>query len=128
MTMKTHDVEAPLPPAEWLALDEDERVARIAEGHRVRNAPTGGDADAHATIHALVETRLALGDPHAVRAHDRFRAAGLTRHTTVHALASVVTRHMLASLERNEPPTDAEVERDFDALDPAAFTPKKKPG
>jgi len=33
---------------------------------------------------------------------------------------------MLASLERNEPPDDAEVERDFDALDPASFAPKKR--
>ena len=121
-----YDVENPIPADEWLALEEDERIERIEEGHRVRNSPTGGNPSAHATIHALVETRLALGDPHAVRAHDRFRAAGLTRHTTVHALASVVTQHMLASLERNDPPDDAEVERDFDALDPAAFTPKKK--
>lgn len=122
----SYDVENPPAAAEWLALEEEERIARIEEGHRARSSATGGNPTAHATIHALVETRLALGDVHAVQAYDRLRATGLTRHTTVHALASVVTRHMLASLERNEPPDDAEVARDFDALDAAAFAPKKR--
>ena len=121
-----YDVENPPGAEEWLALEEDERIARIEEGHRARNSATGGNPTAHATIHALVETRLALGDPHAVNAYDRLRAAGLTRHVTVHALASVATRHMLASLERDEPLDDAEVAHDFDAPDPAAFAPKKR--
>lgn len=115
-----YSVDSPLPAAEWLALSEDERAALIDAAHRATGSPMGTNAGAHATIHALVETHLAEGTPAAVRAYDRLRAAGLNRHVTVHALASVVTRHMLASLE-NDAPDEETAARDFDALDPASF-------
>lgn len=118
-----YSVDSPLPAAEWLALSEDERAALIDAAHRATRSPMGANTGAHATIHALVETALAEGNPAAVRAHDRFRAAGLNRHVTVHALASVVTRHMLATLEGNAPDEEAAA-RDFDALDPATFRKK----
>lgn len=120
----SYTVEEPLPAAEWLALPEEQRAALVDAAHRATNAPMGANPGAHATIHVLVETRLAENDPATVRAYERFRAAGLNRHMTVHALASVVTHHLLAALENNAP-DEAAAARDFDALDPADFRKRK---
>lgn len=60
-----------------------------------------------------------------VAAYERFRAAGLDRHTTIHALASVVTRHMLSVLEQRPGFSQDEADRDYAALDPAAFQRKR---
>lgn len=114
----------PLSPSEWNALDEEQRIALVEADHERTRSPTGGRADAHAAIHVVVENRLADGDAAVTRAYDRFRAAGVSRHQTIHALASVVTHHMVAVLESSGAPDQAEADRDFDALDPAAFVKK----
>lgn len=106
-------------------MDEDERIEAVRDAHERTRSPVGANPIAHASIHVMVEDRLAAGHPSIVAAYDRFRAAGASRHVTVHALASVVTRHMMATLERQAPLDDAAVDRDFEALDPAAFVGKR---
>lgn len=125
---KTYDAEDPLPAEEWLLLEEGERIQLVIEGHQRVNAKMGQNETAHATIHVIVETQLAEKYAPAVRAFDRFRAAGVNRHNTVHALASVVTRHMIVMMERHEPFDEAEAARDYDALDPADFMRKRDAG
>jgi len=120
--MSEYDVANPLPAAEWLALDEAERVNMVRAAHERTKSPVGGSPDAHASIHVAVEDRLAVGDPAAVRAYERFAAAGIGRHVIVHALASVVARHIMLMLEKGpNAVSDADSEKDFDALDPASF-------
>jgi len=116
-----YDFEAPPSADEWLALDEEERVARIEAAHRRTGAPVGQAAGVHASIHATVENRLASGAPFVLAAYDRCRAAGLDRHTTIHALASVVTRHIMAILQREPSFDQATADRDFAAIDPARW-------
>jgi hypothetical protein len=120
-----YDIANPPTAEAWLAMDETERVAAIEEAHRRTRAPVGQNATAHASIHVAVEDRLAAQDPVIVATYERFRAAGLDRHTTVHAIASVVTRHMMAVLEHGVAVDQATADREFAALDPAAFTRKR---
>ena len=119
--MDNYSVEQPLPAEAWNALDEGERILLVQEAHQRTGAPTGASPEAHAAIHVAIENRLADGDAAVTRAYDRFRAAGVHRHNTVHALASVVSRHMLAIMEGQTPDEAASI-RDFDALDPATFS------
>lgn len=120
-----YDVANPPSADVWLAMDEGTRTARIEEAHRRTRSPVGQSASAHAAIHVAVETRLASGDAAVVAAYDRCRAAGLDRHTTIHALASVVTSHMLAVLEQRRGFDQSTADGDFAALDPAAWQRKR---
>lgn len=120
-----YDVENPPAPEAWLAMDEGERIAMIEEAHRRTNSPTGQSPHAHAAIHVAVENRLAEKHAPVVAAYERFRAAGIQRHTTVHALASVVARHMMDILEQRDDFDQARADRDFDALDPNDFKRKR---
>jgi len=126
MSPRSYDVANPPSAEDWLAMDEAERIAAVQEHHRRTRSPTGENPMVHATIHVVVENQLAEGLPGIVRAYDRFRAAGVDRHTTIHALASVVTRHMMAILETATTWDQAAADRDFDALHPAAFQKRKR--
>jgi hypothetical protein len=124
MTKRDYDIANPPSREEWLAMDESERIAAVQEAHHRTRSPVGQSAPAHAAIHVVVENRLAEGHAVVVAAYDRFRAAGLGRHATIHALASVVTRHMLAAVQEERFDPDA-ADHDSETLDPAAFKPKK---
>jgi HD superfamily phosphodiesterase len=79
---------------EWLALDEQERIALARDYHgrahiRVPNAAV------HAAVHAIVETQIALGDETpARRAAQRLMDEGLDRHDAIHAIGSVLVEFM----------------------------------
>lgn len=81
-------------PAAWLALDEQERMDLIEEYH-VRQRIQLPNAKIHATIHAIVENQIAEGEALPVREKARrLMAQGLDRHDAIHAIGSVVTRHL----------------------------------
>ncbi len=52
--------------AQWLALDDDERI-RLALDYHVRARAEQPNARAHATLHAIVENQVELGDEAPVR-------------------------------------------------------------
>lgn len=106
-------------------MDEGARIHAVLEAHRRTRSVVGQNPSAHASIHVVVENRLAEGHAAVVAAYDRFRAAGIDRHTTIHALASVVTRHILDVVEQQAPLDQATADRDFEALDPAKFQRKR---
>lgn len=120
-----YDISNPPSAEEWLAMDEGARIDVVEEAHRRTGSPTGQSPTAHASIHVAVENRLAAGDAAVVAAYDRCRAAQLDRHTTIHALASVMTRHMMAVLEQRADFDQTTADRDFAVLDPAAFKRKR---
>lgn len=123
--MTEYDENHALPPAEWLALDEAERVALVMASHERTKSPVGQSPEAHAAIHVAVEDRLAAGEPALVRAYERFTTAGIVRHVTVHALSSVVARHMMTMLQKGPGAVSQEQsDADYDALDPAKFQRK----
>ena len=125
MSNEPYDIADPPAPEEWRAMDEGERIAVVEEAHTRTRAAVGSSATAHASIHVVVENRLAEGHAAVVAAYERFRAAGIDRHTTVHALASVVTNHLVAVLEQRTGFSQEEADRDYETLDPAAFTRKR---
>lgn len=81
-------------PAEWLELDEQERVDRVERYHR-RARIDLPNLTLHATIHVAVENQLAADDEPAVRALVRLMKEGLSRHDAVHAIGSLVAEQIL---------------------------------
>jgi hypothetical protein len=59
--MQRYDPLKAPDPQEWLALDEQERIALAQDYHR-RARIRLPNATAHATAHAIVENQIALGD------------------------------------------------------------------
>ena len=96
-------------PAEWLALDEGERIILVQDYHR-RAGIELPNLNLHAALHAGVENQIALDDPPAVRRTiDRLiNHDGLDRHEALHALAAVLAEYLwtLAKDEKT-PRTDA---------------------
>ena len=89
-------------PADWLALDEDERLRQAQDYHRRRDA-LSAHPDVHAAIHVAIENQIAADDETRARqALDRLIAEGLTRHEAVHALASVLTEMIVAAANDKE--------------------------
>ena len=84
--MRRYDpLEAP-NPEEWLALDEQERIDLARDYHRNARIRLP-NAKVHATVHAMVETQIALGDETAARrTAQRLMDAGLDRHEAIHAI------------------------------------------
>ena len=92
-------------PEEWLALDELTRLDLISQFHE-DHGEFGESMDAHAGIHAVVETQLAMDVPNARSALGRLRRSGLTRHDAIHAIGTVLAEHM------NEVVTNPDVSSD----------------
>ena len=86
MTSALYDLANPPAADDWLAASEDERIAAVEDAHREARAAVGQNATAHASIHVVVEDRIAAGDAAVTAAYERCRSAGLDRHTTIHAL------------------------------------------
>ena len=80
-------------PREWLALSEITRLDLISQFHE-DHGEFGESMEAHAGIHAVVETQLAMNVPNARSALGRLRKSGLTRHDAIHAIGTVLAEHM----------------------------------
>jgi hypothetical protein len=89
---KYNPLKAP-DPAEWLAMDEGERIALVQEYHRRAKIRLPNQI-VHAAIHAVVETQIAGQEIPAREALERLMIEGLDRHDAVHAIGSVVAGHM----------------------------------
>ena len=98
--------------AQWLALDEAQRMALVAQSHDA----TMPNLPLHVAIHAAVETQLALNLPSVVDAAARLRAQGLDRHDTIHAIGAVLAGHMWEMLRADPAAGDPNVDY-FAALD-----------
>ena len=85
-------------PEQWLELDEQERIDLAASYHR-RAQIDLPNVQVHATMHAIVENQIALGDETPVRLKARqLMAQGLDRHEAIHAIASVLMGHLYDSV------------------------------
>ena len=80
-------------PDTWLALDEGQRLDLVAAYHRRTRAKLP-NVHLHAAVHVIVENQLAEGLDAARDALARLRAEGLDRHDAIHAISSVLVRHM----------------------------------
>lgn len=85
---------------EWSEMDEQERIRLVEQYHR-RAGVRLPNATAHAVIHAVIESQIALGDELPVRRTlQRLMAEGLDRHDALHAIGSVLAGHMHDLLTR----------------------------
>jgi hypothetical protein len=96
--MHIYDPAVDPDPAEWLELEEGERIALAAEYHRA-----AGDSvpnlTLHAALHTTVETQVAMGDDLPVRRTlVRLMIEGLDRHDAIHAIGSVLAETMYETL------------------------------
>ena len=89
------------PDAEaWLAMDEGERIDLAQDYHR-RKRIKAPNEKAHAVIHAVIENQLAEGVAPAVSALERMLAEGLDRHEAIHALGTVLAKHLSALMRKS---------------------------
>jgi len=94
MTSNRHDPAHAPDPEEWLALDKQERLDRVRAYH-IHTGINLPNVQVHATLHAIVENQIALGDETPVRNKARqLMAQGLDRHEAIHAIASVLVKHI----------------------------------
>jgi hypothetical protein len=107
--------------ADWLALDEQERLYLVESYHRRAGislpAPAG-----HAAWHVAVENQIAADDPPATqRTLARLTAEGLDRHETIHAIAWVLTDRIQQSLAESADFSNAVYEAALDELTESAW-------
>ena len=91
--MNQYDPERAPDSAEWLELDEQERIILIEEYHRSKRIKPS-NLTAHAAFHAIVENQIAEGLEPVLRAMVRLVNEGLSRHDAVHAIGLVVAEHV----------------------------------
>jgi thioesterase domain-containing protein len=102
--VKRYDPLQPPDPKKWLALDEAERSALAEKYHRQAGIKLPR-LKAHATIHAIVENQVAMGDEIPVRRTlERLQREGLDRHDAIHAVAWVLVLHLHDALNQALPP------------------------
>src|SRR6516162_883188 len=93
-------------PEEWLALGEQERIDLARDYHRKARIRLP-NAKVHATLHAIVEAQIALGDETpARRTAQRLMDDGLDRHEAIHAIALVFVEFMRDLMNAPESGTD----------------------
>jgi len=92
--MKDYNPNKQPDAEEWLALDESERIDLVFRHHRQARIQLP-NARLHAVLHVIVENQVALGDEIPVRRHlERLQTEGLDRHEAVHAVATVLIKHI----------------------------------
>ena len=92
--MRQYDPDKTPDPSQWLALDEGDRIELIVQHHE-RHQVVVPNLRAHAAIHAVVETQIAMGDELPVAATlARLQSEGLDRHDALHAIGSVLAEQL----------------------------------
>src|SRR2546430_4913718 len=92
--MFEYDPDVDPEPAEWLLLDEGERIALVENYHEAAGIRVPNQL-LHATIHTTVETQVAMGNEIPVRRTlTRLMDEGLERHEAIHAIGSILAEHI----------------------------------
>lgn len=87
--MRKYDPSIEPDPAEWLELDELERVDLVSDYHRDAGFVLP-NLNLHAMLHVVVENQLAEGYEAVARKLAQLQEEGLDRHDAIHAIASVL--------------------------------------
>jgi hypothetical protein len=100
--MNNYSPDKSINPEEWLALDEGERIALVKAFHE--NLDDGLPEDAiplHSSIHAIVETQLAMGVESVPETIEKLIRQGLDRHEAIHAVGAILSEDMFDMLKGN---------------------------
>jgi hypothetical protein len=102
--MKSYDPLRPPDPQQWLALDEQARIALVRDYHRRKRVRLPNE-QVHAMAHAIVENQIALGDETPVpRTLQRLMGEGLDRHQAIHAIGMVLLEYIFDLVKAKSPP------------------------
>jgi hypothetical protein len=119
--METYDPETAPDAVDWLELEEDERIRRIASHHR-RVKVKLPNPQVHATLHSVVENQIAEEMQTVRETVARLQEEGLSRHDAIHAVGSVLVGR-LYTLMQEDARAQFEVEAYFQDL--RALTAKR---
>jgi hypothetical protein len=96
-----YDPERGPAPESWLSLPEDERMSVVQDS--IRADEPLPNRKLHAVVHVVVENQVAMGDETPVAATlRRLLDEGLGRHDAVHAIGSVLSKHVYRALRSGE--------------------------
>jgi hypothetical protein len=112
--METYDPETAPDTAEWLELEEEERISRVASYHR-RAKVKLPNLQVHAALHSVVENQMAEELQTVRETVARLQAEGLSRHDAIHAVGSVLVGRLQA-LMRQGAQAQFEIEAYFQEL------------
>jgi sirohydrochlorin ferrochelatase len=93
--METYDPETAPDTAEWLELEEEDRIRRIASYHRGVKVKLP-NLQVHAALHSVVENQIAEELQTVRETVARLQAEGLSRHDAIHAVGSVLVARLQA--------------------------------
>jgi hypothetical protein len=102
--MDSYDPDKSRAGADWLQLDEGERIELVSAYHRRKKIPLP-NAQLHAVIHVVIENQLALGEQVVVETLARLQREGLTRHDALHAIGSVLAADLYELMQETSEPT-----------------------
>src|SRR2546422_10880001 len=91
--LDAYDPEPAPSAANWLALDETERIDLVSSYHG-RKKIRLPNSQLHAVIHVIVENQLALRESVVVDTLARLQSEGLSRHDALHAVGSAPSRDL----------------------------------
>lgn len=104
-------------PKEWLDMDEQLRIEFIRRYHVLSgDALELEDEMLHAAVHTIVENQLAMGIPAVHEALNNLMAEGLDRHDALHAIADVVVRYLIETMNRADKGEGFPAEEYYQAL------------
>lgn len=84
---------------EWRTLDETERGLLVEDYHEKAGIELP-NAQLHASIHVVVENQIAMGSELPTKETlDRLMADGPDRHDAIHAIGSVLSKHIFNILK-----------------------------
>lgn len=90
-------------PADWLAMEEFERLELVRSAHRGTELAPAVER-IHSATHMVVENQVALGDETPVqKTVQRLMTEGLDRHQAVHAVGTVVMQHIIGLMQSDDP-------------------------
>jgi hypothetical protein len=116
----TYDPAKAPDPRAWLEMDEQERMAAVREHHE-RSGARAPSLQGHVIVHTIVESQLADGHAAALRAVRRLVEGGLDRHEAVHAVGSVLSRHLFQTMQGETPFDTAAYDGHLDELTASAW-------
>ena len=100
--MNSYDPLKTPDAGQWLALGEQERMLLVEKYHKKARIAMPNHI-VHASMHAVVENQLAEGIPIVKEVLSRLMGEGLDRHEALHAIASVMTKHIYDALRGDQP-------------------------
>jgi hypothetical protein len=111
-----YDPQKPPAPEDWRAATEEERLAAVRRHHEAAELDVPNER-LHAALHVVVENQAAEGFAGVRETLERLMQGGVSRHDAVHAIGTVVARHMQALLQSGGSAFDVDSYRaDLDRL------------